>query len=245
MDMTRTAIRLLAITTLVGSLLLTSACGSESTPTTTSEPELTIDDLFAGVGNSLESFMTARFRMIDELESGTKFFGATLKSVDGEVQSPDRARMTVEVESPVMGFAEIEIVAAGDQAYVRLFSGSSWSPLPLEDVPFNFAGLGSILSGLLPYIDEPIIAGREALGDAQTIRVEGRLVSEDLSSLITSADPGHENELTLWIDQTDYSLWQLRIAGKIFDDDGPDTSRLIIFSDYDTPVEIQLPDVSS
>ena len=245
MDITRTTIRALLTTTILGVLLLTTACGSETAPTTSSEPELTVEELFAGVGDSLESFSTAKFRMIDELESGTKFFGTTLKNVDGEVQSPDRARMTVEVESPAMGFAEIEIVAGSEEAYVKLFAGASWNPLPLEEVPFNFIGLGSTLSGLLPYVDDPTIVGREALGDAQTVRVEGRLVSEDLTSLITSADPGYEIDLTLWIDQTDYSLWQLRIAGQIFDDDGPETSRLIILSDYDAPVEIQLPDASS
>ena len=227
-------------------LLLFAACGSDPAPTTTEpEPELSLEEVLARTGENLASFSTATFQMIDENETGAKFFGATLKNVDGVVESPDSAHIVVEVESPAMGFAEIEIVAVGDLAFMKFSAGAPWNPLPLDQVPFNFVGLGVTLSNLIPLVENPAITATESAGGGPALRVDGTLMSEDLSTLITSADTGHPIDLSLWIGEADQVLRQIRISGQIFDDDGEGTSRLIILSDYNTPVDIQLPDTSS
>ena len=38
--------------------------------------------------------------MVDEMESGAKFFGLTLKTVEGEIKSPDSARIVVDAVAP-------------------------------------------------------------------------------------------------------------------------------------------------
>ena len=247
MNIVGSAIRIPSLAALaMAFLLLVAACGSDPAPTTTEpEPELSLEEVLARTGENLASFSTATFRMIDENETGAKFFGATLKNVDGVVESPDSARIVVEVESPAMGFAEIEIVAVGDVAFMKFSAGAPWNPLPLDQVPFNFVGLGVTLSNLLPLVQDAAIAATESVGGGPALRVDGTLMSEDLSTLITSADTGHPIDLSLWIGEADQVLRQIRIAGQIFDDDGEGTSRLIILSDYDTPVDIQLPDTSA
>ena len=243
MNVSRTAIRIPSLVALAtGALLLVAACGTEPAPTTEPEPELPVEEVLARTAENLTFMSTARFQMIDENESGSKFFGATLKNIDGEFQYPDSARIVVEVESPGMGFAEIEIVAVENLAFMKFSADAPWNPLPLDQVPFNFIALTNTLSDLFPKVQNAAITGRESLGSDQTIRVEGDLVSEDLSTLITSADPGHPIDLTLWIDEVDLVLWQIRIAGQIFDDDEPGTSRLIVLSDYNLPMDIQLPE---
>ena len=222
----------------LGLLLLAGACGE---PTPTPEPELTLDEVIERTSDHLLSFQTAQFQMIDEMESGRKFFEQTLKSVDGKVQAPDRTDLLVNVESPVLGFVQIGIIAVGDSAMMQFASGAPWNPLPLDQVPFNFSGLGMTLSDLLPKIQNIELTGREAVNGIETIRIDGDLVSEDLKNLITSADSGHPIDLTVWVDAEDQSLRQIRIVGNVFNDDGPGTSRLIILSEYDEPVDIQLP----
>ena len=240
-----TAIRTVPLVALaLGLLFLVAACGTEPAPPEPG-PEMPVEDLLALTGENLVNMSTARFQMVDEKETGAKFFGATLKNVDGEVQYPDSARILVEVESPAMGFAEIEIVAVGDLAFMKLSAGARWNPLPLDQVPFNFVRLGITLSDLLPKVQNAAIAGQESLESGPTIRVEGNLVSEDLSTLITSADPGHPIDLILWIDEADQVLRQIRLSGQIFNDDAPGTSRLIVLSDHNIPMDIQLPDTSS
>ena len=222
----------------LGVLLLAGACGE---PTPTPEPELTLDEVLERTSDHLLSFQTAQFQMIDEMESGRKFFEQTLKSVDGKVQAPDRTDLLVNVESPVLGFVQIGIIAVGDSAMMQFASGAPWNPLPLDQVPFNFSGLGMTLSDLLPKIQNIELTGRETINGIETIRIDGDLVSEDLTNLITSADSGHPIDLTVWVDAEDQSLRQIKIVGNVFNDDGPGTSRLIILSEYDEPVDIQLP----
>ena len=168
MDLSKRAGHRLAMAALVlGFLVLAAACGGESptptvppeptstpaptatptpestpTPTPTPEPELTLDELVASAVGKLAAMASAKFEMIDEKESGSKFFGTTLKSVEGEVQSPDRAQILVDVEAPGLGFVEIGILAVGDEAYMKFSKDAPWLSLPLEQVPFKFQGMG-------------------------------------------------------------------------------------------------------
>ena len=248
MNLPTTLGRRLSITVLaMGFLLLASACESEPTPTAAATPTPTpnLDDLLSSAGAKLAAMSTAKFQMIDEMESGAKFFGMTLKTVEGEVKSPDSARILVDVVAPGLGFAEVEILAVGDQAYMKFSADAPWAPLPLDQVPFNFGGLGITLSELLPIIKDAAIAGRESVGAAQTVRIEGNIVSEDMSDLITSVDSGHAITLTLWIDEADHALRQFRIAGKLYNDDAPETTRLVIIAGFNVPVDIQPPDIAS
>ena len=229
-------------------LFLVSACGGESapTPTPTATPTptpLTLSDLFSIAGEKLAAMSTAKFSMVDELESGAKFLGTTFKRMEAEVEAPDSFRMLADVVAPGLGFVEIEMLAVGDQAYMKLSKGAPWAPLPLEQMPFNFAGLGMTLRDVLFAIEDGAITGRESLLDTQAIRVEGSLASEALSDLITSVDSGHSVALTLWFDEAEHTLRQIRIAGQVYDDDAPETIRVLTIEDIDLPVDIQLPEV--
>ena len=137
-----------------------------------------------------------------------------------------------------MDSSEIEMMAVGEQAYLKFSEDAPWAPLPLDQVPFNFAGLGVTLRDVLNRLEDTAITGREAIQDAQTVRVEGSITSDALVDLITTADPGHDVTLTLWIDEADQLLRQIRIAGQIYDDDGPETTRLLTIEGIDMPVDI-------
>ena len=79
----------------------------------------------------------------------------------------------------------------------------------------------------------------------QDAQAEANLASDQLSDLISTVDPGHAVALTLWIDETEHTLRQIKIAGQIYDDDAPETTRLLSIVGIDVPVDIQLPDVGS
>ena len=221
-------------------LLLSAGCNEEP-----EEPEVSLDELLASTGVELAAMSSVKFEMIDEMESGAKFFGSTLKKVEGEVSNPDSVRMLVDVVAPGLGFAEIEIVAIGEQSYVKFSRGAPWTPLAIEQVPFNFVGLGVTLSELLPVMQNATIVGRESMEGARTVRVDGTLVSDELSNFITSVVSGHPIALSLWIDESEHTLRRLRIDGQIFDDDAPETTRLINFVGVNAPVDIQLPNIAS
>ena len=221
--------------------LLAAGCGGEPEP---EEPELSLDELLASTGEELAAMSSAKFEMIDEMESGAKFFEATLKKVEGEVTNPDSVRLLVDVVAG-LGFAQIEIVAVGEESYIKFSRDAPWLPLPLEQVPFNFVRLGVTLSDLLPVMQNATIVGRESIDGTQAVRVDGTLVSDELSNLITSVDSGYPIALSLWIEEEGHTLRRLRIDGQIFDDDAPETTRLINILDVNVPVDIQLPNIAS
>ena len=237
--------RLSTVALAMGSAFLVVACQATPSPTSVPPVELSPDELLASVAEELAAMSTVKFTMIDELESGTQFFGTTLKSVEGEVKSPGAVRMLVDVESPVLGFVVIEMLAVGDQAFMKFSRDAPWAALPVEQVPFNFGGLGMTLSEILPVMEGVTIVGSEAIEDAETIRIEGDVMSEDLAELITSVDSGHAVTLTLWVDVNDHTLHQFRIAGRIFDGDGPETRRLLTIDGINVPVDIELPDLNA
>ena len=246
MKLSMTLIRGLSITALaIASLFLAAACSGESEPDSTPTPVPTptpdVDDFLTKVSANVAAMSTAKFGMIDETETGALFFGTTFKSMEAVVEAPSNFRMLVEVEAPGFGFLEIEIVKVGDQAVMKFSKDAPWLTLPPDEVPFNFAGLSTVFADLPDKIQNAAVTGMETIQGSQTIRVEGSFASEELLDLITSADPGHTVTLTLWIDETEFELRQIRLAGQIYDDDAPETTRLLTIDDINAPVDIELP----
>ncbi len=251
MNLTKTLRRGLTIATLmVAFLFLAAVCGEESTPTATpptAMPTPTLGDVLTNAGENMAAMSSTKFSMVDEKESGAKFFDTTFKSLEAEVKAPDSFRMLVDVVSPAFGFIEIEMMAVGEQAFIKFSKDAPWAPLPLEGVPFNFRGLGMTFSEVIHMIRDGngAVTGSESVLGAQSIRVEGTVQSEQLTNLITDVDSGHTITLTLWIDEAEHFLRQLRLAGQLYDDDGPETTRLVTINAIDVPVEIELPDLGS
>ena len=216
-------------------------------PTATSEPTPApqAGDFLVALATNIANMSTAKFSMIDETETGALFFGTTFKSMEAVVETPNSLRMMVDVVAPGFGFVEIEITKVGDQAVMKFSKDAPWIPLPPEQVPFDFAGLGIVFGNLPETIEDVAMTGRESVRGAQSIRVEGVVPSDALTDLITSADPGNSVTLTMWIDESEFILRQLRIAGQIYNDDAPETTRLITLEDINVPVDIELPDISS
>ena len=231
-------------------LALAAACGSESTPdaeptqtqartptqsvastpataTPTPPPELTVEELLSAASERLRDLSTAQITMVDEFETGAKFFGTTFKSLEADLEAPDSFHMVVDVVAPGLGFVEIVMLAVGDEAYMKFSADAPWTPLPADQVPFNLAGIGVTLGDIILAMEDASEAGRESLRGAETIQVDGAVTSEDLANLIRDTDPGHPITLSVWIDEDDYTLRQMLIAGRIFDDDGPETRRLV------------------
>ncbi len=199
----------------------------------------------AAVGQNIAAMSTAKISMVDETESGAPFFGTMLKRMEASIETPDKLHMVVDVEAPGFGFVEIEIVQVGDQAFLKLSKDAPWAPLPPDQVPFDFAGIAKLFESLPAVIQGLSLTGQDVVQGAPAVTVQGLIKSEALSDLITTAEPGHDVTLTLWVDPTQALLRQIRLEGRIYAADAPETSRLITIEDINVPVEIELPDLTA
>ena len=221
----------------------------EPTPTATADPAAAAaaeaEQLLAAVAQNLSTMSTAKFSMVDETESGAPFFGATLKRMEAVVKAPDSLRMKVDVVAPGFGFVKVEIVQVGDQAFIKLTEEAPWLQLPQDQVPFDFAGIAQLFGSLPGEVEDLTVTGQETVQGAPATVLEGVVQSEALSDLITTAEPGHPVNLTLWIDPEQAVLRQVRLEGQILTLDDPGTSRLITIEDINVPVDIELPDLTA
>lgn len=232
---------------------LAAACNGESaestespTPTsTTTTLALSAADYIAAVSESVAGLSTAKITMVDEEESGETFYGMTFKDMEATIQDPDSLDVIIRTRNPAFGFVEVRMVRVGDQAFMKLSDNAPWASMPADEIPFNFTGLKAVFAVLPTTIQDLAMAGREEVQDSQTMSIRGTITSDDLTPLITSADTGHEVAVTLWIDETDFALKQLRLVGRIFDGDDPETARFLVVKDINVPVTIELPEVAS
>ena len=92
MNLSQTLLRGLSITALVMAFLfLAAACGGESTPTATPAPVLS--DVLTNAGEKMAAMSSAKFSMVDEKESGAKFFETTFKSLEAERLLPRKRKL--------------------------------------------------------------------------------------------------------------------------------------------------------
>ena len=171
--------------------------------------------------------------------------GGTFESMEVEVEAPSSFTAKAEVEAPAFGTLQVSMVAVENQAYIRFSESAPWISTTLDQLPFNFGQVGTNLSDLLPKVREPEISGQETVLGVQTTRVVGTIFSEDLRALLNTLDSGHFIELTLWIDEAELALVQIRFNGQIYDADMPGARRLLIIEAINAPIEIQLPEIPS
>ena len=223
MNLSKTLLRGSSITALVMAFLfLAAACGGESTPTATlptATPAPVLSDVLTNAGEKMAAMSSAKFSMVDEKESGAKFFETTFKSLEAEVKDPDSFRMLVEVVSPAFGFVEIEMMAVGEQALMKFSKDAPWAPLPLDQVPFNFSGLGMTFRDVIPFH----IA--EAVKCAGRLRVECSIQSQAVSDRTRpgsdSSSPRYASTASIFSSMLPYVLpsthlrtsWKTRSAG--------------------------------
>jgi hypothetical protein len=224
---------------------LTVGCGSSETAVATETPEPAIDAL-AALRQAVEEVLkleSAKFVLEHEKGSTTLFPGLEMKKAAGLVEIPDRVALDVEGELAFpRSFVETSIVNIGDEAYMRDLLTGQWRQVPPETLPVRFTDLGRTLADIIRAVEDPTVAGSERLQAYDTYRIEGRIQSQELSSLVPGAGDGFPVSLDLWLEQSRSMLLQVRITGKILPTDIPDAVRRLTLDDINVPVNITAPE---
>ena len=218
-------------------LALVLACGSDKAPPT-SEVEYSIPQAV----DQMLALESASFTL-EHLQGTTVLVpGVLMTKAYGEVDIPDRFRVTVEAESvSPKTYIEISIIKIEDKTYMTGLFGRRWNEVPADTLPFNLSGLGQTLADIVDAIEGDRGLGHERLQGVDTFRLGGNISSEDLSDLIPGAGSGFPVALELWLDPAGL-LRQVKIIGRVVPTDDADTVRRLVLNDTNQPVTINPPE---
>ena len=233
------------LATAVLAAVLMVGCGSPDTAaaTETPEPEIDAQAVLLQAVDEVLKLEYAKFILAHEKGSTTLFPGLEMKRAAGIVEIPDRVALDVEGELAFpRSFVETSIVTIGDEAYMKDLLTGKWRQVPPETLPVRFTDLGRTLADIIRAVEDPTVAGSERLQAYETYRIEGRIQSQALSSLVPGAAEGVPVSVDLWLDQSSKVLLQVRITGKVLPTDIPDAVRLLTLDDINVPVNITAPE---
>lgn len=219
--------------------LLIAACGPD-TPTTP-EAAVEADAVLQRSTERVKTLKSGSFSLEHEEGSTVLIPGIEMTAIHGVVEMPDRFSFTVETEISGI-YAETDMVAVADNAYMTDFLTGQWKSVPKALLPFNFTNLGQTLVEIIQAVQSPVVVGTAEVENVAVYRVQGQINPEDLVTLVPAAAGGFVVELELWVAQTDGMLLKVLITGKVVDSDIPEAVRVLTLSDVDEPVEINLPE---
>ena len=208
----------------------------------TQEP-LDAKEALRGAVNEMLELETASF-VLEHLKGATVLIPGFLemRKASGVVDIPDRFLVKVEAETVrPRSFVEINVVTILDQAYITDLISGEWREVDPDSLPFTLTNLGKTLADIIEAVDAPAFIASERLRGYDTYRIQGRIQSQDLLSLVPGAGEGFDVQLDLWLEQSGSLLLQVLITGKVVSTDQADTVRRLTLDDINVPVDITPP----
>ena len=232
---------------LMAALLITAtaalSCGAE--PTVRAEPSFDSKGALREAVTELLALETAAFTL-EHISGSTALIPGILEmfKVYGVVEIPDRFKLTVEAETvQPRTYVEVSVVTIEDQAYMTNFISGKWLQVDPQLLPFTFADFAQTLAEIIEAVDSPAVVGVERIGDTETNRIRGQIMSEALGGLVPRAAEGLDVTLDLWLERSTNLLQQVLISGRVIATDEPGTVRKLTLDDVNIPVEISAPEV--
>jgi len=224
---------------LVGFLV---ACGSDkATPPADGLEGIDAGWAMAAAVDELLALESASFTL-EHLKGTTVLVpGVLMTKAFGEVEIPDRFRVTVEAESEFpKSYIQISIITIKDTAYMTSIISGEWIEVSADSLPFNLSDLGQTLADVVTAVQQPRALRKERVNGVDTVHVQGQMASNDLSALVLGAGDGFTVVVDFWLDETGL-LRQVHINGRVIPTDDVDTVRQLILDDINQPVSINPP----
>jgi len=181
--------------------------------------------------------------VIDTSNIATSGSGLSLKFVDGDVVVPDKLKG--KVGGTFAGISvTTELIVVGETYYLRSPFGNTWQKIDVATLPAAFFdpehGILAVIKGASDLQND----GSEEVGGVDCYRIEGKVVADDLTTLLSGASGTQQLDMELWIGKDDKLVRRLQLTGPISPDESEDAVRTVELSEFDEAVQITAPPVS-
>ena len=258
----------IAIALCVG--LLAAACGGSDPPAAASEPAAAPAaqsaaeqpaptptpppdpaDLLVATAENLRQARS--FNFVLEHEAGSIYVSsvqAKATVAKGGWNAEQGAQMTIDAylvsgsDAPTEDgtYVELNMIVTPDSYFVTDPLSGYWTKRPFSSISIPITELNHIMAAAAAdSIENPVLVGEEEIDGKSAYKITGDAPATVMDWLLLFPVEGQRVDVEIWTDTEEKILRQARIIGPIGEYDDPDTVRKVTVSDYNAPVEIEIP----
>ncbi|HEX5368672.1 MAG TPA: LppX_LprAFG lipoprotein [Dehalococcoidia bacterium] len=233
--------RLLIGSWLVVALVL-AGCGGSSknnSASATTVPTPTGEQVIQQSAAAVQALQSFHFKFSNQNGTTPLPLGMGLDTAEGDVGVPDKLSAAVKAKAGGIN-VNVKVIGIGDQTWVTNPFTRDWQKLPGASIR-DFADPATLVTSLLPKIQNPQIVGTTEMGGVKTYDVKGTIDSGSLSDALTFVQPGHLVNVEAWIGVDDSLPRRVMLSGPLTADESAQISRQVDISGFNEPINIQPP----
>ncbi len=187
-------------------------------------------------GEVMEALESFHFRLTHENGVSPIGQGLVIREVQGDVARPDK--ISLEFSGLAGSFAmRASLIAIGESSFISNPITGEWEPVPAEVSPLGFFEPTRGISEIMRRIKSPMLISTKD----DSYAISGTIASEGLASLFGAVEEGNSVDIDVVIDATSLFLLEARLEGRITASEEDGVIRIITLSNFNEPVEIELP----
>lgn len=222
---------LIALGIMLTSLAIACGGGEPASDESTPMPGLSAEEVIDKAGEAMADLDSFRFYLSHERGNTVLPGGITLSEADGIVVNPDRMRVTAKTVFG-SGFVKIDAVVIGDRTYMTNPLTGKWNRLSSDESPLAVLDPAGLIADILDQV-----ASQEFDQDGGDLAggylLTGTVPPGALRSLVGPADTEEPLRYRVTIDSSTFHLQEVRLTGRIKNDESEDTLRTIELSAFD------------
>jgi hypothetical protein len=163
-----------------------------------------------------------------------------ITGADGDLARPGKLQATA--KALLLGNAvEVQVVADGTAQYMTDPLSKRWQKIPASFNALALLDPGKAIADILASVQTPTAAGTESVDNVPSYRITATVPPASMQALSPEITATAPLSATLWVGSTDFLIRQVQITGALLKDEPATIVRTLKFSNFDTPVTIQLP----
>ena len=224
--------QLAAFIMLISTLL--AGCSSQASE------NLTTSDVLTKSYESMQAAESFHFTMEHDT-AGTPIGKEILMTkLDGDIVNPDKLQAKITGTYADMAI-EVELITVSDQTYMTNPLSGKWEALSNSFEVLNVFDPGTGVAAIIKNLTNITDLGDEKIGKSNCYHFKGEVLSESFAPLTGTTATGVPIGTEVWIDKKTFLVKQMKVTGKITDNEADGITRTLTFTDYNKNMEITLP----
>lgn len=224
-------------------LLLIAGCnGDDETPPTATLPSISPEEIIAQSSPMLDTLSSFHFDLSQEGGGTPIAMDLEMTGAEGDIAPPDKLSMSITATWGSM-YVETGLVTVGQITYMQNPINKKWELLSDD---FKAVTLFSPETGVKAVMDSAtdlVLLGIQSEGGVPNYHLKGLIRSEVLDAIaVGHSAEGLPVDVEMWIGVDDLLLRKVVFDGRICDDENEGIVRTLVLSDFNEPVNIELPE---